>query len=119
MKVAFATSTGIAVDESFKKSSSFSIWEIGPREALYVNQITINRDAGSEDGRIRDRVDALAHCAIVCSRDINGQAAAKLAAQRIHPMKTGSILAVEEVIGKLQKVLQGNPPPWMRKAERL
>jgi nitrogen fixation protein NifX len=118
MKVAFATSTGIAIDENFRKSQSFTIWDIGPQEAFYVNQVNIKRDVGTEEGRIVVRANALAHCAIVCSREINGPATAKLVARRIHPMRTGSATAVEEVIRKLQKVLQGNPPPWMRKAER-
>jgi nitrogen fixation protein NifX len=117
MKVAFATSTGIAVDENFRKTSCFTIWDVGPREAFFVSQVSIQQDPGSEEGRIAARANALAHCTIVCSREMNGPSAAKLIARGIHPMKTGATTAVEEVIGRLQKVLQENPPPWIRKAE--
>jgi nitrogen fixation protein NifX len=117
MKVAFSSSTGTSIDENFKKTQSFTVWDIGPREAFYVNTISIGKDQGSEDSRIAVRADALAHCSIVCSREINGPAAAKLVARNVHPMKTGSDLPVEEVIAKLQKVLQGNPPPWILKAQ--
>ena len=117
MKVAFSSSTGIAIDQNFRKTQSFTVWDIGPREAFYVTAISIGGDQGSEENRIAARADALAHCSIVCCREINGPAAAKLAARNVHPMRTGTDVPVEDVIGKLQKVLQGNPPPWMLKAQ--
>jgi nitrogen fixation protein NifX len=117
MKVAFTTSTGIAVDEKFRKATSFTVWDIGPREAYRVNTITIEDKADSEDGIIADRADALSHCAIVCSQEINGPAAAKLVSRNIHPMRASSTASVEEIIGMLQKVLRENTPPWLRQAE--
>ena len=110
MKVAFSSSTGIAIDQNFRKTQSFTVWDIGPREAFYVTAIIVVVI-------IAARADALAHCSIVCCREINGPAAAKLAARNVHPMRTGTDVPVEDVIGKLQKVLQGNPPPWMLKAQ--
>jgi nitrogen fixation protein NifX len=117
MKVAFSSSTGIAIDENFRKTQGFSVWDIGPREAFYVNTISIESVAGTEESRITARADALVHCSIVCSREINGPAAAKLVARNIHPMKTGTNIPIEDIIGKLQQVLRGNPPPWIQKAQ--
>jgi nitrogen fixation protein NifX len=31
-------------------------------------------------------------------------------------MKTGAPVAIEEAVAKLQEVLRGRPPPWLRKA---
>jgi nitrogen fixation protein NifX len=117
MRVAFSTSTGVAIDKNFLKTKSFTIWDIGPEEACYVQTLTIDNDAGNGEKRIAARADALSDCAIVCARQINGPAAAKLVARCIHPMKTGSSIPVEEIIGKLQQVLRENPPPWIRKAQ--
>jgi len=117
MKVAFSSSTGIAIDENFKQSQDFTVWDVGPREAFYVNTITIPGAPLSEESRIAARAEALAGCSIVCCREISGPAAAKLVARNIHPMKTGSNISVEDVIVKLQKVLRGNPPPWIRKVQ--
>ena len=47
---------------------------------------------------------------------IGGPAAAKLVARKIHPLKTGAEIPVAEAIAKLQGVLKGTPPPWLRKA---
>jgi len=116
MKVAFTTSAGAIVDGNFCKSKSFSVWDIGPHEAYYVSTVNITADAENEDDRIAARAEALKECAIVYAVQINGPAAAKLVARKIHPMKTGDSIAVEEIIGKLQDVLRGSPAPWIRKA---
>jgi nitrogen fixation protein NifX len=117
MKVAFTTSSGVIVDGNFRKSDSFSVWDIGPDESYYVTTVNIKPDAGNEDDRIAARVEALKDCAIVYANQISGPAAAKLVARNIHPMKTGNSIAVEEIIGKLQDVLKGSPAPWLRKAQ--
>ena len=117
MKVAFASSTGITIDQNFMETQSFTVWDVGPCEAFYVNTVSIGSETSSKESRIALRADALAHCSIVCSREINGPAAAKLVARNIHPMKTGSNIPVEDILGKLQNVLRGNPPPWIRKAQ--
>jgi nitrogen fixation protein NifX len=31
-------------------------------------------------------------------------------------MKTGTLVPIQEVVEKLQEVLKGRPPPWLRKA---
>ena len=62
------------------------------------------------------RASAIADCAIVYTMQIGGPAAAKLVARKIHPMKTGTEVPVAEIVGRLQEVLRGNPPPWLRKA---
>ncbi len=69
-----------------------------------------------EEDRIAARASAIADCAIVCTVQIGGPAAAKLVARRIHPMKTGTPVPIAEVVSKLQEVLRGTPPPWLRKA---
>ena len=116
MKVAFTTSTGIEVDLNFRKSASFTVWDVGPDEAYYVTTVRISDDdTGCEDDRIAARVKALSGCSIVCVREISGPAAAKLAASSIHFLKTGTAVPVEEIIGRLKNVLRGTPAPWIRK----
>jgi acetyl-CoA decarbonylase/synthase complex subunit gamma len=44
------------------------------------------------------------------------EAAAKLVAQKIHPMKTTTEVNLKETVERFQEVLRGNPPPWLRKA---
>ena len=69
-----------------------------------------------EEDRIAARAKILSDCAIVYTMQIGGPAAAKLVAQKIHPMKTNSAVSLPETLARLQEVLRGNPPPWLRKA---
>ena len=116
MKVAFTSSTGETIDQHFGQCQNFQIWEIGPDEAKQVALVSSLSTEGDEEDRISARASALADCAIVYTMQIGGPAAAKLVARKIHPMKTGSEVPVAEIVGKLQEVLRGNPPPWLRKA---
>ncbi len=116
MKVAFTTSTGEAVDQHFGHATSFHVWEIGPDSAVPMGTVSPLITARDEEDKTVARAAALAGCAIVYTQAIGGPAAAKLVARRIHPMKTGTAVPVAEAIGRLQEVLRGKPPPWLRKA---
>lgn len=116
MKVAFTSTTGERIDQHFGQCQSFHIWEIGPDSALPLTTVSAASMADDEEDRISARADAIGGCAIVYTMQIGGPAAAKLVARKIHPMKTNTEVPLTEVIGKLQEVLRGNPPPWLRKA---
>jgi nitrogen fixation protein NifX len=116
MKIAFTSSTGEMVDQHFGQCQSFHIWEVGPDEAEFLTTISAITTAEDEEDRIVARATAIADCAIVYTMQIGGPAAAKLIAKKIHPMKTGSEVSLKETVERLQEVLRGNPPPWLRKA---
>jgi nitrogen fixation protein NifX len=116
MKVAFTSSDGITVDEHFGMARDFRVWEVGPASAAPVETVTALATSEDEEDRIAARASAIAGCAIVCTVQIGGPAAAKLVARRIHPMKTAREVPIADVVARLQAVLRGNPPPWLRKA---
>ena len=116
MKVAFTSTNGEMINEHFGQSNAFQVWEIGPDEARFLTRVGAIATSGDEEDRIAARANAIADCAIVYTMQIGGPAAAKLIAKKIHPMKTGTEVPVAEIVGKLQEVLRGNPPPWLRKA---
>lgn len=116
MKIAFTSTTGEIIDQHFGQCQQFHIWEVGPDEAAHLEVLSGLAAEGDEEDRIAARANALAGCAIVYTMQIGGPAAAKLVAKKIHPMKTNTKVAVAEIVGKLQEVLRGNPPPWLRKA---
>jgi nitrogen fixation protein NifX len=116
MKIAFTSSDGETIDLHFGQASEYWIWEVGPDRAECLGRVSPLVTDLDEEDRTRARANAVADCAIVYTRQIGGPAAAKLVARRIHPMKTGGEAPIAEVIAKLQEVLKGNPPPWLRKA---
>jgi nitrogen fixation protein NifX len=116
MRVAFTSTDGKTIDQHFGQTSHFHVWEVGPDRAEFVERLSAITTNEDEEDRITARASAIADCAIVYTVQIGGPAAAKLVARRIHPMKTGGEVPVAEVVGKLQEVLRGKPPPWLRKA---
>lgn len=46
---------------------------------------------------------------------IGGSGAARVVANNIHPMKVTQPEAIDELCVKLEGVLKGSPPPWLRK----
>ena len=116
MKVAFTSSDGERVDEHFGMSRAYWIWEIGADQAEPLGQVAPLISGDDEEDRTTARADAVAGCSIVYTVQIGGPAAAKLVSRRIHPLKTGAVVPIPEAIARLQAVLRGNPPPWLRKA---
>lgn len=135
MRVAFTSTDGKAIDEHFGQATHFHVWEIAPDRAEFMGIVgafggqgrthghgadhVVGLGAGAasdEEDRIKARADAIQDCALVYTMQIGGPAAAKLIARRIHPMKTGTELPIEAAVEKLQAVLRGKPPPWLRKA---
>lgn len=116
MRVAFTSTDGEWVDEHFGMARNFHVWEVGAEEAKFLAEVSVPVGGDDEEDKIAARAEAIAGCAIVYTLQIGGPAAAKLVARRIHPMKTATEVAIAEVVGRLQEVLRGNPPPWLRKA---
>ena len=116
MKVAFATTDKVHVDEHFGRAEKFLIWEIGPEEAAFSGVVQVKSEGDDEADRIEARCAGLADCALVYVAEIGGPAAARLVAKKIHPIKSKEREPIATVVEKLQEVLRGSPPPWLRKA---
>ncbi len=119
MKVAFASTDKVHVNEHFGQATEFYIWDIGPDQAAFSGVVQVQPEEdmpGHSDDKIEARGAALADCALVYVGEIGGPAAARLVAKKIHPIKSKEKEPITVVVERLQEVLQGNPPPWLRKA---
>ncbi len=118
MKVAFASTDKVHIDEHFGQAEQFYLWDIGPDAASFsgVVQVKAESEAGHSDDKIEARAAALSDCALVYVAEIGGPAAARLVAKKIHPIKSKDQEPITVVVEKLQEVLRNNPPPWLRKA---
>ena len=118
MKVAFASTDKVHIDEHFGQAEVFYLWEVGPEEAAFsgIVQVKAENETGHSDDKIEARSSALSDCALVYVAEIGGPAAARLVAKKIHPIKSKDREPIAAIIAKLQEVLRDNPPPWLRKA---
>ncbi|QAY97263.1 nitrogen fixation protein NifX [Methylovirgula ligni] len=118
MKIAFATQDMKRVDAHFGWAKNIAIYEIGPEGHEFVEAIEFDgdlREDGNED-KLAPKIDAIRDCAILYVAAIGGSGAARVVAANIHPMKVSQPEAIDDLLLKLEEVLKGSPPPWLRKA---
>jgi len=118
LTAAFATADGVHVDAHFGWCHRFDIYDITAEsvQRREIRSVADDDEAANED-RLQARLDALAGCSMVCVASIGPAAAAKVVKARVHPMKTDPSTTVASVLERLQVVLQGTPPPWLRKLQ--
>ncbi len=117
MKVAIAKHDLKRVDEHIGRANNNTIYDHEP-EGFELDQVVAFEGDLKEDGdedKLAPKLDAIKDCAILYVAAIGGSGAARVVAQNIHPMKVNEPEAIESLLVKLQDVLKGNPPPWLRK----
>jgi len=118
MKVAFATQDLKRVDAHFGWAKNIAIYEISPSDYRFIEAVQFDGDLqedGNED-KLAPKLEAIKDCAILYVAAIGGSGAARVVAQNIHPMKVSQPEEITDLLAKLCAVLNGTPPPWLRKA---
>lgn len=117
MKIAFATQDLKRVDAHFGWAKNIAIYDLEP-EGFALDQVVAFEGDLKEDGdedKLAPKLEAIKDCAILYVAAIGGSGAARVVAQNIHPMKVNEPEPIDELLVKLQGVLKGTPPPWLRK----
>ena len=118
MKIAFATQDLKRVDAHFGWARNIAIYEIGPQGHRFLEAVQFEGDLkedGNED-KLAPKIEAIKDCAILYVAAIGGSGAARVVANNIHPIKVSQPEAIDDLLNKLQDMLKGNPPPFIRKA---
>jgi nitrogen fixation protein NifX len=118
MKVAFATQDQQRVDAHFGWAKHLAVYEVSADGCSFVEDFAFG-DNLAEDGdedKLAPKLAAIHDVAIVYVAAIGGSAAARVVASGIHPVKVTGPDPIQDILQKLQVVLQGTPPPWLRKA---
>ena len=127
MKVAFATTDGVNIDEHFGRAGSFAIYDLSRTGYHFAEMrkfsdgvdkmIVDTREQGAvHDEAVQGKVDRLADCKIVFMTEIGGPSAARLVKKGIMPMKVKEVTAIEDSIRQLHETIVKSPPPWLKKA---
>jgi nitrogen fixation protein NifX len=118
MKVAFATQDLATVNAHFGWAKHIMVYEVSPDGYSHVETHNFTGDLqedGNED-KLAPKIEAVKDCAILYVAAIGGSGAARVVARKIHPVKVNGPEPITEILQKLQTVLGGAPPPWLRKA---
>ena len=118
MKVAFCTQDMKRVDAHFGWAKNIAIYEVSSDDSQFLEAIVFDGDLeedGNED-KLAPKLEAIKDCSILYVAAIGGSGAARVVAAKIHPIKVQQPEAIDDILLKLQGVLKGTPPPWLRKA---
>jgi len=118
MKVAFATQDLKRVDAHFGWAKNIAVYELSEEGYNLLETFEFAGDLqedGNED-KLAPKLDAIKDCAILYVAAIGGSGAARVVASNIHPMKVNQPEEITNLLDKLKEVLNGVPPPWLRKA---
>ena len=117
MKVAFATQDMQRVDAHFGWAKNVASYELTAEGHQFLEAVQFDGELaedGNED-KLAPKLEAIKDCAILYVAAIGGSGAARVVAMKIHPIKVKEPESIQELLDKLQVVLQGTPPPWLRK----
>ena len=117
MKVAFATQDLVRIDAHFGWAKNLAIYDLTV-DGWALDKVESFDGDLKEDGdedKLAPKLAALAGVSILVVAAIGGSGAARVVAQNIHPMKVSEPEPIEGMLAKLQAVLKGTPPPWLRK----
>ncbi len=122
LRIAIATQDMKRLDAHFGSARKFAIYDVTATTSQFVSAVAFD-DVSDEQGKHKDdgddritpKVDALAGVNLLFVRAIGGPAAAKVVRAKIHPIKIADPQPIEDVIARVQTMLKGAPPPWLRK----
>lgn len=118
IRVAVASNGGEAANGHFASCQGFLIYQLSAGELRLIDVRYTDEAAEAED-KTAWLVELIGDCHVLYVVSVGGPAAAKVIKAGIHPIKDTSgadgKVAAPELLGKLQQVLAGSPPPWLAK----
>jgi nitrogen fixation protein NifX len=117
LKVAFATSDMVTVNQHFGSAKSFAVYAINrdASQLLEAAQFGVLAQDGNED-KLSVKIDLLADCAAVYCQAIGASAINQLIAKGIQPVKVHEGSKIADLLKDLQNELIVGPSTWLAKA---
>jgi nitrogen fixation protein NifX len=114
IRVAVASSGAENIDGHFGSCPRFLIYQVHPDELRLVD-VRSTDGADEADDKNAFRAALIGDCHVAYMQSVGGPAAAKVVRAGIHPIKLPEGGHAPEVLGQLQAVMEGAPPPWLAK----
>lgn len=133
MKVAFATSNRVSVDQHFGASAGFAIYGIDETRTRLIELVEFpdlpeggapgsGRPAepggGSSHSRLAEKIAALDGCAAVYCLAVGGAAVRQLLARGIQPMRLDDAMPIDALLDDLRRLAHVGGVAWIDRAVR-
>lgn len=115
MKVAFATKDLETINAHFGGAKEFVVYSVSKGGFEVDGVIKTDTSKMNGDDKTEFKVKALSGINIMYCESIGGTAAAKVIRAGINPMKVQEPRKIEDVLKELVKMINTNPPPWIKR----
>jgi len=117
LRVAFASSDRVFVDQHFGAASAFAIHSVDAHASALVEVAEFIETAmDGHEGKLAAKIELLAGCAAVYCQAVGASAVQQLLAKGIQPIKVPDGTTIDALIGVLQRELRAGPSGWLAKA---
>lgn len=119
IKVAFATTDMLHVNQHFGSARSFAIYAVDPEQAelLEVAQFGTLAQDGNED-KLSYKLQFLDGCVAVYCQAVGASAIKQIIAQGVQPIKVHEGCQIRDLLKDLQLEMKTGPSSWLAKALR-
>ena len=117
IKVAFATTDMVHVNQHFGSARSFAVYAVDPEksEMLEAAQFGDLAQDGNED-KLSVKLQLLDGCAAVYCQAVGASAIKQILAQGIQPIKVHEGSTIKNLLDDLQAEMKSGPSSWLAKA---
>lgn len=113
MNIAFASSTGEAVDQHFGWSKQFYLYEVETESATLLEVIDSTEEIEDEHEKLTFKIGTISKADIMYCTQIGPKASKMVQASGIHPARVSEGEAIATSIANIQEMLKDNPPMWL------
>lgn len=117
IKVAFATTDMVHVNQHFGSAKSFAVYMVDPEKAEILEAAQFGELAqdGNED-KLSVKLQLLDGCAAVYCQAVGASAVKQIVAQGIQPIKVHEGSTIKNLLDDLQAEMKSGPSSWLAKA---
>lgn len=115
MKIAFATTDDIHVNQHFGWCKEFTLYEIVGNAFSFLKKVDSSIEIEDEIDKLTYKIECLEESDVLVVQQIGPKASRMVQACGIFPMQTSNENEkIEDILNKLIKMKE-NPPIWMRR----
>ncbi len=119
LKVAFASSDRVAVDQHFGASVGFAIYAVDGERAKLVEVVEFPEEAmDGNENKLAEKITALSGCAATYCLAVGGSAVRQLLAAGIQPIRLEEETDIEPLLDDLRRSVRDGGVSWIEKALR-
>ena len=118
LKVAFATSDRVMVDQHFGATVGFAVYALDEVHAKLVQLAefpaeSYNNSMDGNENKLADKIATLAECAAVYCLAVGGSAVRQLLAGGIQPVRMENETPIESLLLELRKAIRAGGVAWI------